>query len=215
MVKADWLSRVLGRAGVLPKEEAEEAIRQGRVTLGGRLVRQPMAMVRPGEVIRLDGHKVELQARTVALMFHKPRGSVTAPEDRQREPTVFDLLIPLLPLQLQTFQWHAVGRLDRNTTGLLLFTNDERLVEHVTAPASHLAKRYLATVSGQLDGPKEVELVLTEGRHHQVKRMLGALGLPVLTLHREAVGKLVLDLPEPGSWRELTPEELKGGLGFS
>jgi len=141
--------------------------------------------------------------------------------------------------ELLGFAWHAVGRLDRDTTGLLLFTTDERFVAHATAPATHLPKRYLATVgadptperlapllagialadgparpaAAKVRGPRVVELTLTEGRNHQVKRMLGAVGLPVLALHREAIGALALDVT-PGQARALTDAEVEELLGF-
>jgi 23S rRNA pseudouridine2605 synthase/16S rRNA pseudouridine516 synthase len=122
---------------------------------------------------------------------------------------------------------------------LLLFTNEERLVAHATSPETHVSKRYVTEVEGQpsqealrrlregvglddgptrpagarLLAPSRVELVLTEGRHHQVKRMLAAVGHPVRTLHREAVGEVTLDVPE-GTCRLLTDAEVRQGLDF-
>jgi 23S rRNA pseudouridine2605 synthase/16S rRNA pseudouridine516 synthase len=236
----DWLSRALPRAGVLPPEDAEKAILAGRVRVNGQVRTQPLAPVARGDRVELDGREVDLSPRTRALMFHKPKGIVSAPRDPEGVGTVFQALHAVLPEALRGFGWHAVGRLDRNTTGLLLFTNDERLVAHVTSPRTHLSKRYLAKVSGTPteakleplrrgivldDGPARpaqarlledgrVELTISEGRHHQVKRMLGAVGLPVLELHREAVGALVLDVPE-GELRELTEDELTRALRYS
>ena len=236
----DWLARALARAGVLPKAEAEAAIAAGRVRLNGKVQRQPLAALRPGDRVELDGHAVSIAARTLAFMFHKPAGLVCAGSDPEGVGTVFDALHRVLPEALRSFGWHAIGRLDRNTTGLLLFTNDERLVAHATSPKTHLPKRYVARVSGTLsdekleplrrgmtldDGPTRpaearirapgvVELTLTEGRHHQVKRMLGAVGLPVLELAREAVGGLVLDVAL-GEGRLLTDEEIATKLQFA
>jgi 23S rRNA pseudouridine2605 synthase/16S rRNA pseudouridine516 synthase len=238
--KPDWVSRVLSRAGALPPAQVEAALAAGRVTVAGRAALKGMVLVRPGDEVRLDGRLVSLEAPTRVLMLHKPAGLVTSIRDEEGQGTVFEHLLARLPTELGRYGWHAVGRLDRNTTGLLLFTNDERFVTFATAPATHLPKRYLATVSGKLDdekleplrrglvlddgparpaaarvrAPNQVELTLTEGRNHQVKRMLGAVGLPVLALHREAVGQLELDLPE-GKWRELTAEELRLRLGFN
>ena len=195
--------------------------------------------MRPGDEVRLDGRQVDLRARTRVLAFHKPAGVVTSTVDREGIGTVFERLAAVLPPALRGYGWHAVGRLDRNTTGLLLFTNDERFVAHATLPATHLPKRYVARVQGRADdekleplrrgillddgparpaavkrrGPDEVELTITEGRYHQVKRMLAAVGLPVRALHREAVGGLVLDVPE-GAVRELDPEEIRTHLGW-
>jgi len=232
--KLDWLARALGRVGVLPPDELEEAIQEGRVTLDGRVVRQPLAPVRPGQVIRLDGHRVSLDADTQVLMFHKPRGAVTSSVAQDTRPTVFDVLSAQLSPALRRVRWHAVGRLDVDTTGLLLFTNDEQVVAYVSAPESGLLKRYAARVQGTAsdkklaplrggitlddgvaraasvelrdDGP--VVMSITEGRHHQDKRMLGAVGLPVTALHREAIGTLELDVPE-GQYRVVRPEELR------
>jgi len=235
----DWLARALARAGVLPLSEAERAIRDGRVRVGGRVVRQPLAPVTAGEV-RLDGREISLEAKVLALLLHKPKDAVTSRSEPGGARTVFDVLLPLLPPALRGYEWHAAGRLDRDTTGLLLFTNDERLVEHLTSPERRLPKRYRATVRGTVDealvqklrdgvelrdGPAraeearalskdQVELVITEGRNRQVRRMLAAAGCQVTALHRVAVGGLALDVPE-GGWRVVSDEELRQALGFS
>lgn len=237
--RPDWLARALGRAGVMKRAEAEEAIRDGRVAVGGRVEREPFAPVRAGAEIRVDGRTVDLSAETIALMLHKPAGLVTAGTDPEGTGTVFEHLARVLPPELSRYEWLASGRLDRDTTGLLLFTNEERLVAHVTSPESHLPKRYEAEVDGQpteaaleplrqgieledgparpakarVLGPGRVELILMEGRHHQVKRMLAAVGFPVRALHRAQVGEVVLDVPV-GQVRRLTATEVTRGLGF-
>ncbi|MBN1206288.1 MAG: rRNA pseudouridine synthase [Myxococcaceae bacterium] len=238
--KPDWLSRALARAGAMPLHEAEEAIKSGRVTLNGRVVQQPLAPVPEGAVLRVDGVPIQREVETRVLAFHKPADLLTSTVGQHGTGTVYEVLLPQLPDELSRYTWHAIGRLDRGTTGLLLFTNDEKLVAHVTSPETHLPKRYVATVQGTADeekveplrrgvlledGPTRpakvkirdahtVEVSITEGRHHQVKRMLGAVGLPVRALHREAVGEVVLDVPE-GTFRLLTPEEISQGLRFS
>ncbi len=238
--KPDWLARALGKAGVMPRAQAEIAIREGRVTLGGTVVREPFAPVHPGVEVRVDGEVARLEAPVLALMFHKPAGLVVHGTDPEGIGTVFERLCAVLPAPLLGFEWLAVGRLDRDTTGLLLFTNDERLVRHGTSPEQHLPKRYVAGVAGRpgadalrrlreglvledgptrpaearLRAPDVVELTLTEGRHHQVKRMLAAVGHPVRTLHREAVGGVTLDVPE-GAWRRLEDGEVSQGLAFA
>ncbi|MBL8915843.1 MAG: rRNA pseudouridine synthase [Archangium sp.] len=236
----DWLSRSLARAGVLPLRDAEEAIRAGRVVVDSREVTEPLAPVSVEKsVVKLDGKRVSLTWRTRVLMLHKPAGVVTHGSDPEGIGTVFDVLLAALPFELQRFGWHAVGRLDRDTTGLLLFTNDERFVAHATQPETHLPKRYVARVSGvitdqklatlragiKLDGfttrPAKaqrraedvVELIITEGKYHQVKRMLGEVGLPTLALHREAVGGLELDVAER-TLRELSDTEIQTHLRF-
>jgi pseudouridine synthase len=235
-----WLARALARAGVLPREPAEAAIREGRVKVDGHPVLEPFAPVAPGAAVRLDGRPVSLAFRTRVLAFHKPAGLVCAARDEHGGGTVFDALAAVLPPELRGFGWHAVGRLDRDTTGLLLFTNDEAFVAHATRPQSHLPKRYLARVGAnvaeaqlarlreglELDdgasrpalararGERAVELTLTEGRWHQVKRMLEAVGLPTLALHREAIGALELDVPL-GRARVLDDAEVREALGYA
>lgn len=235
----DWIARAFARAGVMPLREAEHAVRAGRVQVAGRIVKEPFAVVKPNDVVKVDGHPVSLSFRTRVLAFHKPAGVITAENDRERVGTVFERLQSTLPDDLRSYGWHAVGRLDRDTTGLLLFTNDERFVEHATSPQTHLPKRYVATVQGtaseekleplrrgitidgQLVRPAKarvredgrVELTITEGKFHQVKRMLAAVKLPVRALHREQVGELVLDVEE-GHSRELSVEEIRDLLGY-
>lgn len=237
--KVDWIARALARAGVLPPDPAQAAVRAGRVSINDRVVREPLTVLRAGDEVRLDGRRVDLQARTRVLVFHKPSGVVTSTVDSEGHGTVFERLDAALPPALRGYGWHAVGRLDRNTTGLLLFTNDERFVAHATRPESHVPKRYVATVQGRADdakleplrrgvvlddgparpaiaalrAPDVVELTITEGRNHQVKRMLAAVGLPVRALHREAVGDLVLDVAE-GAVRELSTAEIRDCLGW-
>ncbi len=238
--KPDWLSRALARAGVFPLAEAEDAIRAGRVTINGRVMRSPLAPVPEGAVLRVDGAEIRREVETRVLAFHKPADLLTSTVSQHRTGTVYEVLLPQLPDELSRYTWHAIGRLDRGTTGLLLFTNDEKLVAHATSPGTHLPKRYVATVQGTADeekveplrrgitlddGPARpakvkirdahtVEITLTEGRHHQVKRMLGAVGLPARALHREAVGGVELDIPE-GTFRLLSPEEISQGLRYS
>ena len=234
VAKPDWLSRALARAGALPLKEAEAAIADGRVRVDGKRALEPFSPVRPDSRVSLDGRPVDIAPVTRVVMFHKPAGVVTSDYDPKKVGTVFQRLGQVLPQDLQNYGWHAVGRLDRDTTGLLLFTNDEQFVAHATSPETRLDKRYVARVSGQPseekleqlrkgleldDGPTRpakarmlddgrIELTLTEGRHHQVKRMLGAVGLPVMALHRAGVGALVLgDTPE-GGCRLLSHAEL-------
>ncbi|MCP3097587.1 rRNA pseudouridine synthase [Myxococcus sp. K15C18031901] len=240
--KPDWLSRALARAGVFPQKEAEDAIRAGRVSLNGRVAKMALTPVPPGATVRVDGKVVSLGApATRVLAFHKPAGLLSSTVSQHRTNTVFEVLLPQLPADLAGYTWHAVGRLDVDSTGLLLFTNDDKLVAHATSPDTHLPKRYVATVFSIADdarveplrrgmtlddGPARpatvrvrdehtVEVTLTEGRHHQVKRMLGAVGLPVRALHREAVGGIELQGMPEGTFRLLTDSEVREGLRYT
>ena len=225
----------------MPLQQAETAIREGRVRLDARVEKEPMAPVHPHSRASVDGREVCLAFRTRVLAFHKPAGVVTHGSDPEGIGTVFEALSAVLPQEMQRFGWHAVGRLDRDTTGLLLFTNDEKFVAHATSPATHLPKRYVARVGAKVNdakleplrrgvklddgeltrpalakarGEDAVELILTEGRFHQVKRMLNVVGLPTLALHREAVGLLELDVAL-GGYRELSDDEVKTKLNFA
>lgn len=239
-----WLARALGRAGGVPGGARpgviEKAIFSGRVELDGDLVRDPFHPVRPGARCRVDGSEVSLEAPTRVLMFHKPAGAAVVPVDRERGCSVYDLLLAAVPEGWRDIDWQAVGRLDRATTGLLLFTNEPAVVAHVTAPEVGLSKTYVAQVDGARDdaalaplragvtiedgavdpvparllSPGVVELVLREGRHHQVRRMLNAARLPVRALHRSAIGTLLLDVPE-GACRSVSPEELRQHLSWT
>lgn len=223
----------------MPLPDAEAAITGGRVKVDGKLVKEPFAPYPPDARVTVDGHQVSLDFHTRVLAFNKPAGLITHGSDPEGIGTVFEGLQKVLPFDLQRFGWHAVGRLDRDTTGLLLFTNDERFVAHATSPATHLSKRYLAAVGADVTdaqvaklraglvlddgptrpaqakvrGPRSIELTLTEGRYHQVKRMLQAVGLPTLQLHREAIGTLLCDV-ELGQFRELSATEVRETLGF-
>lgn len=224
----------------MPHEEAEAAIRAGRVSVNGRKVTQPLTVLRAGDKVKVDGHPVSLQPRRHVLMFHKPAGVLSDPAPHHGVPSVVPIFTGAVGVELARFTWHLAGRLDVNTTGLLLFTNDELVAAHVTAPATRLHKRYLATVSGEptddrleplrkgielpdgrarparveIVAPRQVKLWLTEGKFHQAKRMLGAVGLPVTRLHREAIGGVELDVPE-GGFRALSDEEVVRGLKFT
>jgi pseudouridine synthase len=239
-----WVERVLAQSGMLAPGEIHGAILAGRARINGstsgRIVTDPLELIGPGETLSLDDAPVPLEPTTLVLLFHKPARTVVARREPRGLCTVFDVLLAELPRALERYEWHAVGRLDRDTTGLLLFTNDARLVSHVCRPEQHLPKRYLAEVrripSDDLleplragvvlqDGrcrPAEVcirdathiALTITEGRSHQIKRMLAAVGLSVKGLHREAVGGVSLDVPE-SAWRQLTLSEVRDGLRFS
>jgi 23S rRNA pseudouridine2605 synthase/16S rRNA pseudouridine516 synthase len=237
--EGDFLSRALARAGVLPPNEAERAIRDGRVTVNGRVATVVVAPLDPDDQVAVDGERVDVRATTRVLAFHKPKGLVVDGRDPEGIGTVFERLHALLPPELRGYGWLAVGRLDRDTTGLLFFTNDERFVAHATDPETKLPKRYVATVSGKVSDAKlealrrgveledfvtqpaeaerrgagQVVLTLTEGKFHQVKRMLGAVGLSTLELHREAIGTYVVDV-DVDTLRELSDDEVEGLLGY-
>lgn len=223
------LDKRLAATGRWSRKEARDLIRAGRVTVDGRMVRAPEEKVGE-EPVLVDGAPLEASG-PVYLMLHKPAGVVSATED-SRERTV----LSLLPERYQKLGLFPVGRLDKDTEGLLLLTDDGPLAHRLLAPKNHVDKVYYARVDGVLDQgdcvafqqgltlsdgytclPAALEplekgraalVTVREGKYHQVKRMLAARGKPVTYLKRVAFGPLKLDpWLEKGRWRALTEEE--------
>ena len=225
------LDRLLGDLGVATRSELRTIIRSGRVRVDGEVVTQPEKKF-DGETcdIALDGKSLAWR-ETRTYMMDKPAGVLSVTED-SRQRTVFDLLPP----ELRRMGLAPVGRLDKDTSGLLLLTNDGELAHRIISPKSAIPKRYLAEVEGEPDAedarafregitlgdgtrclPAELEplgqgrclVTVMEGKYHQVKRMLAARGKPVRTLRRLAVGDLELEESlGPGGFRELDKEDL-------
>ena len=224
------LDRLLSSAGGLSRSQAAKAVRSGRVSVNGVTALRPEQKVREdADAVLLDGAEIHYAAWHYYLL-DKPVGVITASEDRKQE-TVLDLL----PSQLRRQGVFPVGRLDKDTSGLLLITDDGDFAHRVLSPKSGVWKVYEAEVEGSLtqehvqqfargltlrDGtvclpaglellsPRLCRVTVREGRYHQVRRMLAAVGAPVLTLRRLSVGGLKLDADSvPGSWRALSGEE--------
>ncbi|WP_119360761.1 pseudouridine synthase [Meiothermus luteus] len=221
------LQQFLARAGIASRRKAEALIRAGRVTINGE-VAELGRVVQPGDVVRLDGERVNPPRKTVVIALNKPRGYTTTHEDPHAEKRVYSL-VPAHP------GLHAVGRLDKETEGLLLLTNDGQLTQLLTHPRNQVPKVYRAWCkNGRLsleacrrleqgvaleDGPAKAlraiparggaRLVLTEGRKREVRRMLARVGYPVERLVRLAVGPIELGGLEPGQWRYLSPGEVR------
>ncbi len=219
------LNAYLARAGVASRRGADDLIKAGRVAVNGQ-AGQLNTFVESRDRVEVDGRPVELQPLAYVLL-HKPAGVVTTARDPQSRRTVVDLVEH--PSRVV-----PVGRLDADTTGALLLTNDGELAHRLAHPRYEVEKVYQAEVEGEpseealkrlrsgieLDdgatapaqarrlGPSHVELSLHEGRKHQVKRMLAAVGYPVTRLHRSRYAGLTLEGLEPGAWRELEPSEV-------
>jgi 23S rRNA pseudouridine2605 synthase len=219
------LNAYLARAGIASRRKADELIKAGRVTVNGE-TGQLNTFVEPRDRVEVDGRPVAQQALAYVLL-HKPAGVVTTASDPQGRPTVVGLVE-------HESRVVPVGRLDADTTGVLLLTNDGELAHRLAHPKYEVEKVYEAEVEGEPGeetlqrlaggvkledgptapararrlGPSRVELSIHEGRNRQVKRMLEAVGHPVVRLHRSRYAGLTVEGLEPGQWRELTADEI-------
>lgn len=228
------LQKLLARAGLGSRRACEKLIREGRVTVNGKVVTKLGAKASPGDDIRVDGRRLELPQEHLYFALNKPPGYVTTRHDPQGRPTVMDLV----PQSVQD-RVFPVGRLDRDTTGLLLLTDDGELAQRLIHPTYHVPKEYLADVEGRPpesklrllrsgieleDGPTQpaevimvaagggesrLRITITEGRNRQVKRMCEAIGHPVRRLKRVAVGPLRLGELSLGEVRPLTRAQVQ------
>ena len=230
MAKKLRLDKMLGHCGWGTRRQIKEWCRSGRVFVNGTCCRDSSLKVDPeADSVEIDGQAVVYE-QYYYLMMNKPSGLLSATEDRFGR-TVVDLL----PQQYRGAGLFPVGRLDKDTTGLLLLTNDGAWSHRITSPKKHIDKVYRAEVDGPIPadidrrfqegieladglkclsasacavGSQIVEITVQEGKFHQVKRMCAAVGLRVLALHRCSVGGLVLDEAlRPGQFRILTEEE--------
>ena len=226
------IDRWLSRMGVCSRELARTLIAARRVRVDGRVVDDAEQWIDEDARVEVDGEVVQ-RAPRVVLMLHKPVGCVTTRKDPDGRPTVYEHL-SAAPAWMS-----AVGRLDLDTSGLLLFTNDNDLADLLTDPLSHVAKRYRVEARPRLteeqlrqlaagprlsDGPTRpclvnklgdagpvtrLELSITEGRNRQVRRMIAAVGAKVQKLKRVQLGPLELGALERGAWRALVDEEVR------
>lgn len=226
------LDRILSRAGLASRSEARKWIAAGRVAVNGRKVQNPDAWFDPEhDRVTLDGKPLRA-ARKIHLLLNKPKGYLTTFKDPEGRKTIYDLL--------PGAEWvFPAGRLDQDTSGLLLLTNDTAFGDYVTDPDSHVPKTYLVKASALLgesqlqqlrdglqlsDGPTRpadvthvrdsarftfFEITITEGRNRQVRRMVEALGAKVLKLVRIKIGEIEIGGLEMGKTRPLTPQEVR------
>jgi pseudouridine synthase len=227
------LDRVLSRFGLSSRNAARDAILAGRVKVNGRIVRDPDYWADPGEdAIHLDGSRLR-RARKVYLLLYKPKGVITSHGDPGGRKTIYDCLARDIP-------WVSpVGRLDKDTSGLIVLTNDTDFANYVTNPESQVPKTYLVKLNALVgdeelsrlaDGlrlqrgdwarPQSVrrvedrgkyswlEVVLTEGKNREVRRMMEAVGLKALKLVRTRIGPCTLQGLQVGQYRQLRPSEL-------
>ena len=229
--EGERLQKVLARVGFGSRRVCEDLIADGRVTVNGETARLGRRVDVERDEVLVDGEPVGVMPGLVYYLLNKPEGVVTTASDTHGRPTV----LGMVPTEPRVF---PVGRLDMETTGLLILTNDGRLTQHLTHPSRGVEKEYLAEVecgprgvaNGALralregveldDGPTApaevgqpepglLRIVIHEGRNRQVRRMCEAVGHPVLRLTRTRIGPLRDTTLRPGQWRELTIDEVR------
>ncbi len=213
--KCQRLQKILSAAGVASRRLSEELIAQRRVQVNGQTVTALGTKADPEvDEIKVDGRRVRAVTRRRYILLYKPRGYITTRSDPQGRPTVMDLLKGVHEYV------YPIGRLDYDSEGLLLLTNDGELAARLTHPRHEVDKVYEARVRGvpdpRVSEPQQrpsgeqtvVELTIHEGRQRQVRKMFEAVGHPVVRLRRVRIGPIEdPDIPA-GHWRELTPQEL-------
>jgi 23S rRNA pseudouridine2605 synthase len=221
------LNHWLALAGVASRRAADRLIAEGRVTVNGHLCHEPGLRVAPGAHVKVDGKRVQVRPR-ITLLMYKPRGFVCTKSDELGRQTIY----ALLPRAFRHL--NHVGRLDRDSEGLLVLTNDGELARRLTHPSQAVEKDYLVTVNQALDeavlarmvegvhtrfgklrakaarrvSPRRARVILDHGVKRQLRLMFEALGFEVTKLVRTRIGSLGHPLPPPGAWRQLAATEV-------
>lgn len=231
--RKERIAKVMARAGLCSRRDAERWISEGRVAVNGKVLNSPALAVGPEDVVIIDGKPLPQAEGTRLFLYHKPPGLVTTARDEKGRPTVFDNLPKGLPRVV------SVGRLDLNTEGLLLLTNDGALARHLELPATGWKRRYRVRVFGAVDEKKlenlkkgitidgvrykSIEAVrdsvqganswlsvtLTEGKNREIRKVMEALGLKVSRLIRLSFGPFQLGHLEQGGVKEVPGKVLK------
>lgn len=226
------INQYIASAGITSRRKADELIEKGRVKVNGAILNSPGYHVEEGDVVEVDGVRITPAERKVYYLLNKPAGYVTSTADKEGRPLVTELV----PDEVRVF---PVGRLDLNTTGLLILTNDGELSNRLMHPSHEFSKRYLVRVQGIVTraeaarlekgidiggfvtSPADVhllkhdrnstlaEIVIHEGKNRQVRRMFKAIGHPVLELCRTGLGNLEIGRLAVGQCRKLSPAEVK------
>ncbi|PLX46505.1 MAG: pseudouridine synthase [Desulfobulbaceae bacterium] len=228
------LQKILAKAGIASRRKAEELIKEGKVRVDGKVVTEMGTKVDPdAQDIECDGIHVAAREKKIYILLHKPAGFLSTVDDPQGRPIVTDLL-PQVKERV-----YPVGRLDLDTEGALLLSNDGELAQKILHPSHEVNKTYVAKVKGKpntkklaalsrgitLEGRKTwpadievlqtepqattIKIIIHEGRKRQVRKMFDAVGHPVLQLKRTAYGQLELGDLRPGKYRFLSPEDIK------
>lgn len=227
------INKYIASSGVVSRRKADELIAQGKVKVNNQVLREPGYDVKEGDKVLVDGKLVAVSEKKIYIALNKPTGYVTTVKDQQGRPTVMDLITDI---EERIF---PVGRLDYNTSGLLIFTNDGDFAQQVSHPVHELGKTYRAKVQGivsrekiarlrrgvDIGGfvtspakveihrelPKQtvVDITIHEGKNRQVRKMFKAIGNPVVELERIAIGEIKLGRLARGGYRNLTKKEIE------
>ena len=236
-LQGERIAKIIARSGLCSRRDAEKLIAEGRVTVNGALLASPAVNVTFRDRIAVDGKPLSTPEEARLWRYHKPKARVTTHRDPQGRPTVFDALPPEMPRVI------SIGRLDFNTEGLLLLTNDGALARHLEAPSTGWLRRYRVRVHGQVEqsaldalaagveiegvryGPIEAKLdraqssnswltlALREGKNREVRRIMEHLGVQVTRLIRVSFGPFILGELEPGAVAEVKRRILADQLG--
>lgn len=227
------LNKYIAQAGVASRRKADEFTLQGKVKINGAVMKEPGYDVTDNDVVEVNGHVVRQDSKKVYIMLNKPKGYITTADDEKERPTVMELVADI------DERLFSIGRLDYNTSGMLLMTNDGDLAYKLSHPKHHIYKTYRARVTGQLSGERQaklrngvdiggfvtskaevkvikqversaiVEIKIYEGKNRQVRKMFAAVGNKVMDLERIAIGELYLGHLMQGHYRKLTQKEIE------
>lgn len=229
------LQKIIADSGICSRRKAEELIAQGRVKINGRPCKVGDKADPIKDIVSIDGERVVFERKKTYryIMLNKPRGYVTTMSDELDRKCVTELLDGI------DARVYPIGRLDKNSEGLLLFTNDGNFANEIMHPSKHVTKTYRVTVRPDVDdevlvklsegvvidgrktlpctvlvldkqpGRTVLQMTISEGRNRQIRKMCEAVGLEVARLKRTAVGPIKLGMLKPGTWRDLKPEELR------
>lgn len=229
------LQKIIADSGICSRRKAEELIAQGRVKINGRHCKVGDKADPIKDIVSIDGERVVFERKKAYryIMLNKPRGYVTTMSDELDRKCVTELLDGV------DARVYPIGRLDKNSEGLLLFTNDGNFANEIMHPSKHVTKTYRVTVRPDVDdevlvklsegvvidgrktlpctvlvldkqpGRTVLQMTISEGRNRQIRKMCEAVGLEVARLKRTAVGPIKLGMLKPGTWRDLKPEELR------
>ena len=226
------LFKAISSSGVLSRRKSMDAVKEAMVTVNGKLILDPSFEIQANDDIRLDNQKIKLNSDLTTILLNKPKGYLSTKSDEKNRKTIFELIPNKPPL-------NHIGRLDMDTTGAILLTNDGNLAQFLMHPKNKIEKEYVATSdqyindktinkvrkgifigSGQkgkakivsqekMNGKVEIRLILKQGKKNEIRRIFKFLDLNLFSLKRLRIGEIILGSLPVGSWRLLSKKELK------